>query len=59
MLIQEEYTCENGTKQIHTYSDSNHYIRQIETGIIYSDAYDNVPLAYTYEETEDVVDDTI
>lgn len=51
MLIQEEYICKNGVVLIHTYSDTGS-IRQIETGIIYDEAYD-IPNTYTYEEVED------
>lgn len=36
---------------VHTYSDEHKKIRQIETGIIYDDAYD-IPNRYTYEETD-------
>ncbi len=35
---------------VYTYSDEGYYIRQIETGEIYSEAYD-IPNKYTYEET--------
>ena len=55
MLVQEEYTCNNGVVLIHTYSDKNVYIRQIETGVLYGEAYD-LPNKYTYEETDDVID---
>lgn len=51
MIKQEEYICKNGVKQIHTYSDEGFYILQKETGNKYSEAYDNEPLQYTYEET--------
>lgn len=59
MLVQEEIICKNGVRQIHTYSDSDKSIRQIETGIIYSEAYDNIPLKYTYEEVEEYNETTI
>lgn len=55
MLIQEEYICNNGVILTHTYSDKNVYIRQIETGLLYSEAYD-LPNRYTYEETEESLD---
>lgn len=32
--------------------EATHYIRQIETGILYSDAIDTLPCRYTYEATE-------
>lgn len=37
------------------YSDQNMMIRQIETGILYEDAVDNVPCKYTYEETDEPI----
>ena len=33
-------------------SDSNKFIRQVETGIEYASAVDVIPCRYTYEETE-------
>ena len=56
MIIQEEYICKNGIKQIHTYSDTNHYVLQNETGIEYVDVYDNGPIHYTYSETEHIIE---
>lgn len=50
-IIQEEYICVNGVILTYTHSDNNKKIRQIETGIIYDEAYD-VPNRYTYEETD-------
>ena len=32
--------------------DATHYIRQVETGILYSEAVDVVPCRYNYEATE-------
>ena len=32
--------------------NATHYLRQVETGIIYSEAVDVVPCRYTYEVTE-------
>lgn len=52
MLIQETYICKNGHILIHTYSDLKLKIRQIETGEIYDEAYDE-PNVYTYEEVEE------
>ena len=49
MLIREEYICNNGIKLIHTYSDEGKEIKQVKTGIIYSEAYD-LPDKFTYEE---------
>lgn len=38
-------------------SDSGFKIRQIETGAIYDDALDIVPCPYTYEETDEPIDE--
>ena len=43
--------------QIRHYSDLNFKIEQVETGILYNDAMDNIPCKYTYEETAIPVDD--
>lgn len=56
MIIQEEITCKNGVKQIHTYSDEGFYILQKETNIVYAEAYDNIPVIYTYEETNNKIE---
>lgn len=47
MIQTEQITA----KRIRHYSDAGMMIRQIETGIIYQDAVDNIPCRYTYEET--------
>lgn len=47
-MIKQE-TLENGL--VKTYSDSNKYIVQNETGIEYTEAVD-VPNKYTYTESE-------
>ena len=39
-------------KKIRHYSDANMMIRQVETGIIYQGAVDNIPRLYIYEETD-------
>ena len=41
---------DEGTRIRH-YSETGMCIKQVETGIIYDDAIDIVPCAYTYEET--------
>lgn len=40
------------------YSDAGMKIRQIETGNIYDDAADIIPCRYTYEETEEPIEET-
>ena len=42
---------------IYTYSDTNHYIIQNETGLEYIDAYDSVTSTYTYSESEYLIPD--
>ena len=43
--------------RVRHYSDKNMKIRQIETGIVYDDAVDIYPCPYTYEETDEPIDD--
>lgn len=45
-------TREDGVDLYRTYSDSNKYIIQLETGIEYSEAIDVYPVKYTYVETD-------
>lgn len=53
MIVREFYTTrKDGVKLFRTYSDSNMYIRQVETGIEYSEAIDVENAPYTYEETD-------
>ena len=56
-MIKKEYleTRADGVKLYRTYSDTNHYIRQIETGNIYFDAIDIEGAPYTYEETDELI----
>lgn len=54
-MIREEL-IENG-EHIHHWSDLNLKIRQIETGIIYDDAVDVIPCRYTYEETNEPIEE--
>lgn len=51
MIIQENITV-NGVDLVKTYSDT-YTIRQVETGIVYTEAID-IPNRYTYEETEEL-----
>ena len=54
-MLQSEL-IENG-ERIHRWSDADLKIRQIETGILYEDAVDNVPCRYTYEETDEPIEE--
>lgn len=57
MLVKEYYdTRDDGIMLYRTYSDINHYIRQIETGNVYSEAIDVEGASFTYEETEEVIE---
>ena len=47
---------ENGKRILH-YSDQSLCIRQIETGRVYESAVDVLPCAYTYEETDQPIED--
>ena len=55
MIKQEPYICKNGVVVMHTWSDNNFYIRQIQTGVLYAEAYD-IPNTYTYEETDQPIE---
>lgn len=56
-MIKREYyaTREDGVILYRTYSDSNLYIRQTETGNVYTEAIDVENANYTYEETDDII----
>ena len=56
-MIKKEYfmTRVDGVKLYRTYSDTNHYIRQIETGNSYFNAIDVEDAPYTYEETDKLI----
>lgn len=53
-MIQREYykTRKDGVNLFKTYSTEKLYIRQIETGVEYSEAIDVENAPYTYEETD-------
>ena len=58
MLKQEKITI-NNKELLHTYSDNNKYILQVETNVEYDEAYDIIPCKYTYKETEEeIIDET-
>lgn len=54
MIIQKEVNIGSRTL-LHTYSDSNRYILQVETNTKYDEAYDVIPCRYTYKETEEEI----
>ena len=51
MIIEETLILHN-KKFKHSYSSSNKYIKQIETGALYSHAYDRLKRSFTYVETD-------
>jgi hypothetical protein len=58
MIVRDFYKKRNdGVRLYRTYSDTNHYIRQKETGVVYTDAIDVGGAPYTYEETEDIIEE--
>lgn len=53
MIVREFYeTRYDGVNLYKTYSTEKLYIRQIETGVEYSEAIDVENAPYTYEETD-------
>ncbi len=55
-MLRQETTQINGRDFIHTWSDANMYVRQMETDILYSDALDVSPCPYTYEESDQPIE---
>lgn len=54
MIVRELYKIRNdGIKLYRTYSSEGYKILQVETGIIYDEAVDIETVNYTYEETEE------
>lgn len=57
MIVREFYRIrEDGVTLYRTYSDSDRYIKQVETGAVYSEAIDVESAPYTYEETEEKIE---
>lgn len=54
-MIKTEF-LNDGTLIKH-YSDAGFMLLQVETGIKYSDPVDVVPCRYTYEETDELIDE--
>lgn len=60
MIVKEFYKTRNdGVNLYRTYSDSNYYIKQVETGVEYSEAIDVENAPYTYEETEILIEENV
>ena len=60
-MIKKEFYLEreDGIKLYRTYSDINHYIIQKETGIKYTEAIDVEDSNYTYEETDEIIEEKV
>lgn len=59
MLKTEFYrTREDGVDLYITYSNTNHYIIQNETGVMYENAID-IKDKYTYRESEEIIKEEI
>ena len=56
-MIKQEKIKIGNRKLLHTYSDNNKYILQIETNVEYNDAYDVIPCRYTYKETDKLIEE--
>lgn len=54
-MLKQETIIINGRELVKTYSDSNKYIIQNETGVKYSEAVD-VPNRFTYRESEEDIE---
>ena len=56
MITREYYmTRQDGVRLYKTYSDTNHYIKQLPTDIIYDIAIDVEGAPYMYIEMEDII----
>ena len=54
-MLKQEKTIINNKELLHTYSDNNKYILQVETNVKYNEAYDIIPCKYTYKETKEEI----
>lgn len=57
MIVREYYmTRDDGVKLYKTYSNTNHYIKQLPTEVIYDIAIDVEDAPYTYVETNEKIE---
>lgn len=54
-MLKQEKIIINNKELLHTYSDNNKYILQVETNVKYNEAYDVIPCKYTYKETKEEI----
>lgn len=58
MIVREFYeTRFDGVNLYRTYSDKGYYIKQLPTEIVYGEAIDVEDVPYTYEETEQLIEE--
>lgn len=58
MIVKEFFkTRSDGVKLYRTYSDENFKILQVETGLIYEEAIDIENVNYTYQETDEKIEE--
>lgn len=56
MIRRDYYTRRrDGVVLYRSYSDEGYFIRQVETGNVYSEAIDVEDAPYTYEETDELI----
>ena len=57
MIVKEFYeTRFDGVNLYRTYSNIEHYIRQVETGNVYIEAIDIESAIFTYEEADEIIE---
>lgn len=56
MIVTKKVKIDN-KNFIRTYSDENFYIKKVGTDEVYSEAYDLPKAGFTYEETEDKIEE--
>lgn len=57
MIVREYFRTRNdGVNLFRTYSDEGYMIKQVETGVVYDEAIDVESANYTYEETEEKIE---
>lgn len=56
-MVQRDYYMRrnDGVVLYRSYSDEGYFIRQVETGNVYSEAIDVDGAPYTYEETDELI----
>lgn len=55
-MIIQEIVIVNNRKLKHTYSSENKYIKQLETDVVYDEAYDTLKTDYHYIELSEKIE---